>query len=145
MSDSEYDARYVEKLTQTEKEARHRRAVAKIAEPLLEGMSPTGSHGFSSEQFRALAQYLFESEPEKIALAMRRGRFKVSALEFVRDQTRGDDIAMMTISEFARQNGVARVTLLDRADKQVLPYKAIGNKKLFYVADLSRLLSDASG
>jgi len=144
MSDAaDIAGQYVEKLTQTEAEARHRRAVAKVAEPLLSGLTP-GVHRFPPEQFRALAQYIFESEPHKIARAVRRERFKILALEFVCD--RSSTVAdMMTISEFARLHRVARVTILDRADKQGLPSRAIGNKKLFYVVDLTRLLSEGSG
>lgn len=138
---AEVEARFVEKLSKEDKEARHRRAVAKVAEPLLKGMPQTGTHHFPPKEFRALAQYLFESEPTKLARALRSDRFKLLTLEFVCDRTHAD-LTMMTLSEFARLHRVPRVTLLDRADREALKSKAVGNRKLFYVTDLTRLLSD---
>src|SRR6188768_4226774 len=99
---AEIEARLVEKLSKADKEARHRRAVAKVAEPLLAGLPQTGTHYFPPNEFRALAQYIFESEPQKIARALKRDRFKILALKFV---CRREQVETTTLSEFSREHG----------------------------------------
>lgn len=143
MSDeSEIAGQYVEKVTQTEREARHRRAVAKKAEPLLRGLPQTGTHYFSPIDFRALVQFLLEGEPSKIARAMRSDRFKIMGLEFVCRHKEGET---STLSAFARKHGVPQQTLHDRAGKAFLKMKIRCGQKLFYVEDLMTILPARSG
>lgn len=141
MSD-DYEARFVEKVSQVDREARHRRAVAKIAEPLLAGLSQEGIHSFPPVQYRAIVQFLLEGEPGQIAKAMKRDRFKISALEFVCVRGACD---MATISEFAREHGIAQRTLHDRAAKAGLVSKTSGARKLFGIVELKTLLAGTSG
>jgi hypothetical protein len=141
MSD-DYDVRYAEKVAKADKEARHRRAVAKVAEPLLEGLPQTGTHHFPPVEFRALAQYLYEGEPQKLARALKKDRFKILELEFVCKRGGGE---LITISDFARSHGVPRRTLHDRAAKAGLVSKTSGLRKLYETVELNALLAEHSG
>jgi dephospho-CoA kinase len=135
---SDYFEEYSAKVFKADKEARHRRAVATIAEPLLSGLMP-GNHDFNRKQFRALAQYLFEGEPSLLAEAMRNEKFVIANMIF---NCVDSDLGMMTISEFSRQNGKSQRTLHDRAAKANLPSKVTGRKRFFYIKDLLELLRD---
>jgi hypothetical protein len=142
MSEADYDQRYAEQVSKADRESRHRRAVAKVAEPLLEGMPQTGTHHFPPEQFRALAQYLFEGEPQKLARALKRDRFKLLELEFVCRRGGGE---LITISDFAKNRGVPRRTIVDRAAKAGLVSKTSGLRKLYETVELNALLAERSG
>lgn len=139
MSEADYEARYVEKLSTEDRELRHRRAVRKLAEPLLRKLPAKGPHHFPAIEFRALVQFLFEGEPSKIKRAMLSGRFKISGLEFVLKHREGE---CSTLSAFARKHGVPQQTLHDRVGRAFLKMKIRCGKKLFYVEDLMALLPD---
>lgn len=141
-SEADYDQRYAEQVSKEDKAARHRRAVAKVAEALLEGMPQTGTHHFPPVEFRALAQYLFEGEPQKLARALKADRFRLLELEFVCRRGGG---ALITISAFARERGIAQRTLHDRAAKAGLLSKTSGASKLYEVVELNALLAKHSG
>jgi hypothetical protein len=139
----DFDARYAEKVSQADKEARHRRAVAKIAEPLLRGLQP-GAHYFPPVEFRALVQFLFEGEPQKAARAMRSDTFSLLKLEFFCKRDLSED-NMTTISVFARERGIPQRTIHDRAAKAGLkPLRRLG-KLLYDIKQLTALLAEGRG
>jgi hypothetical protein len=122
-------------------EMARKRLVAKIAEPLLDGLSPRGVYRFPPEQFRALAEFLLEDEPGKFEMAVARDRFRVITLEFVCDR----ELTLfntMTVSEFARARGVLQRTMAYRVSKSQMRCVIFGKTKRYDIRDLEQLLEN---
>jgi hypothetical protein len=124
-----------------------RHAIAKVAEPLLEGLTP-GKHTFQLVQFQALAAYLFGEDTDRLEKAIATDKFsirvsKTTRLDVVCDRELNTDNTV-TLTGFARAHGVPRQTLADWSVRHSLRFIRVGNRKCYDPKDLSRFLT-ASG
>lgn len=123
---------------------KRRKEAAAIAEPLLDDLQP-GTHRLLPKQYRAVAFFLLEDEPERLLKAYEDCEFKLllgnMKFEMVRKQKESD---LITLSEFARNNNIPRQTLKDHAVRLGFNSFKVGNRKLFNIEDLNQILTDTS-
>jgi hypothetical protein len=138
--DVTYSARTVERFAQEDRRARN---VAKMAEPLLDRLK-AGVNAFASEDFRALVSYFLGDDIGRRDRALAEDRFKLLEVEIVceRKLTFRNGV---TVSDFARQHDIKRITLYKRVNKAGLRFLKVGNRKLYYPEDLASLLLKQNG
>jgi hypothetical protein len=132
-----YECQYVEKANADARASKRRRAAAKIAEPLLAGLKP-GEHRFNAGQFRALAEYLFDGEPGRIARAVKRDHFKILALKFVCDRKLTSENTM-TVMEYAKARGIPHPTVSRHVNASPLKFFRLLGKRRYHINDLDAL------
>lgn len=121
-----------------------RRAAARIAEPLLAGLAGAGRYRYSSQEFTALARYLYPYEPTRTRDALIEGRFKFGALEFVRDKSLVIG-PTTTIAEFARATGTPKQTVSWRIGQSAPRSIGSGKRKRYYIKDLETICANSVG
>ena len=109
-----------------------------MVEPLLDRLR-AGVNNFASDEFRALVSYFLGDDIKRRDIALASDRFRLLEVEIVceRELTFRNGV---TVSDFAREHGVAQQTLSDRAGKAGLRFLRIGNRKLFFPEDLASIL-----
>lgn len=106
----------------------------KRAAPLAASLD-YGINYFEPKPYRDLAYFFLEGA--KVDDALEAGTFTVERFYKI---VRTREGSMMTVSELARVTGVPQKTLWRWVTNSDIPYRSIGNKKLYNIKDIESLL-----
>ncbi len=112
------------------------RELQKRAAPLAAGLD-FGINYFEPKQYNDLVYFFLEGKAINEALEC--GQFSVEKYVKVARVREG---CLLTISELARITNVPQRTLWDLAAKARLPFRRIGNKKLYNINNITAILAD---
>lgn len=123
-------------------ECKRQAAIARLAEPVLEGLEQ-GDHQLTTEQFRAVAEYLFcgDEDAPKLSKALLSNEFSLTGFRFWCDPGLTYENTE-TVAACARRCSVPQRTLWDHVSaKGNLPALQVGREKRYLIAELDRVVA----